>query len=89
MDDIENTDIKESINIQIEALSAAAGAVTGAAAADIFYRRGRLYWKLEQRGAAISDYERAVAIDSESPAAEALKMCRDIMDFYNTDLYNP
>lgn len=82
-------DDTESINRQIEALSAAAGAVTGAAAADIFYRRGRLYWKLGQRGAAISDYERAVAIDSESPAAEALKMCRDIMDFYNTDLYNP
>ncbi len=79
----------ESIKQEIEALSAAAGAVTGAAAADIFYRRGRLYWKLGQRGAAISDYERAVAIDSDSPAAEALKMCRDIMDFYNTDLYNP
>lgn len=79
----------ESIKQEIEALSAAAGTGTGAEAADIFYRRGRLYWKLGRRGAAISDYERAVAIDSESPAAEALKMCRDIMDFYNTDLYNP
>lgn len=79
----------ESIKQEIEALTEAAGRVTGAEAADIFYRRGRLYWKLGRRGAAISDYERAVVIDSESPAAEALKMCRDIMDFYNTDLYNP
>lgn len=57
--------------------------------ADSYYRRGRLYWRLGDKGAAISDYERAVAIDPESPAAEALKLCRDIMDFYNTDLYNP
>lgn len=82
-------DSTESIKKEIEALTAAAESADCAELADIFYRRGRLYWKLGQRGAAISDYERAVAIDSESPAAEALKMCRDIMDFYNTDLYNP
>lgn len=82
-------DSTESIKKEIEALTAAAESADCAELADIFYRRGRLYWKLGRRGAAISDYERAVAIDSESPAAEALKMCRDIMDFYNTDLYNP
>lgn len=57
--------------------------------ADLYYRRGRLQWRLGDKGAAISDYERAAAIDPESPAAEALKLCRDIMNFYNTDLYNP
>lgn len=58
-------------------------------AADLYYRRGRLYWRLGDKGASISDYERAVAIDPASPASEALKLCRDIMNFYNTDLYNP
>lgn len=57
--------------------------------ADAFYRRGRLYWKLGRNGEAISDYERASALDPGSPAVEALKLARDVMDFYNTDLYNP
>ena len=37
----------------------------------------------------MSDYNHAVALDPQSPAAEALKLCNEIMDFYNTDLYNP
>ena len=57
--------------------------------ADLYYRRGRLYWRLGDKASSISDYERAAAIDPESPASEALKLCSDIMNFYNTDLYNP
>lgn len=54
-----------------------------------FYLRGRLRWKLGQRGGAISDYERSVALDPESPAAEALAQAREVMSFYFRDLYNP
>lgn len=55
----------------------------------LFYERGRLLWKLGRKTDAMSDYSKAVSIDPESPAAVALQMARDVMDFYNHDLYNP
>ncbi len=55
----------------------------------LYYLRGRLYWRLGQKSLAISDYECAVALNSGSPASAALKIARDVMDFYNKDLYNP
>lgn len=54
-----------------------------------FYERGRMLWKLGRKTDAMSDYSKAVSIDPESPAAVALQMARDVMDFYNHDLYNP
>ncbi len=48
-----------------------------------------LYWKLGRRGAAMSDYAAAAAIDPASPAAAALEQARSIMDFYDRNLYNP
>ena len=62
---------------------------TKGATAELYYQRGRLNWRLDRRGAAMSDYERSLALDADSPAKEALKMCRDIMNYYNTDIYNP
>ncbi len=61
----------------------------GKATAEDYYNRGRLYWKLGDKGRAISDYNSAVALDPDSPAAEALKLALSVMDFYHTDLYNP
>lgn len=55
----------------------------------LFYERGRLLWKLGRKTDAMSDYSKAVSIDPKSPAAVALQMARDVMDFYNHDLYNP
>lgn len=57
--------------------------------ADALYLRGRLNWKLGRKGEAISDYSAAVALDPHSPAAAALDMARQVMDFFNPDLYNP
>ncbi len=51
--------------------------------------RGRLLWKLGRKADAMSDYAAAADLDPSSPAAAALEMARDIMDFYNHDLYNP
>ncbi len=56
---------------------------------NLYYLRGRLYWRLGYRALAISDYECAVALNGESPASAALKIARDIMDYYNKDMYNP
>lgn len=55
----------------------------------LFYERGRLLWKLGRKTDAMSDYSKAVSIDPKSPAAVALQMACDVMDFYNHDLYNP
>ena len=51
--------------------------------------RGDLNWKLGPRAQAISDYEAAVDLDPSSPAAQTLAIAREVMDFYNRDLYNP
>ena len=57
--------------------------------ADNYYTRGKYYWKLGNKSKAISDFNHAVQIDPQSPAAIYLKMSNDVMDFYNTDLYPP
>lgn len=51
--------------------------------------RGKVLWKLGRKGAAISDYECAVAINPDSPAAHLLEHARAIMDFFNPDQFNP
>lgn len=62
---------------------------SAAADADLLYQRGKLYWKLGQKAAAMTDFNAAVALDPASPAAAYLRMANEIMNFYNTDLYNP
>lgn len=56
---------------------------------ELYYQRGRLLWKLGRKTEAMSDYGRAIELDPESPAVAALQMAREVMDFYNRDLYNP
>lgn len=55
----------------------------------LYYERGKLYWKAGMRAEAITDFNQAVSINADSPAADYLKMVNEILDFYNTDLYNP
>lgn len=57
--------------------------------ARLFFLRGKVNWRLDRRGAAITDYERSVALDPDSEAAPALALAREIMDFFNPDLFNP
>lgn len=57
--------------------------------AELWYRRGRLHWQQDKRGAAMSDYAHAAELDPSSPAVAALEQARQIMAFYCTDLYNP
>lgn len=57
--------------------------------AEALFTRGRINWRKGLRGEAISDYEAAVAIDPASPARIALDQARDVMDFFNPDIFNP
>lgn len=59
------------------------------ALADLYFRRGKLWWRLGNRSAATSDYAHASALDPVSPAAKALEQARAVADFFNHDLYNP
>lgn len=72
-----------------EALTAFDGAIAKGGDAELFYQRGRLLWKLGRKTDAMSDYGRAVELDPDSQAAVALKMAREVMEFFNRDLYNP
>lgn len=57
--------------------------------ARLHYEHGRALWAAGDRGAAMSEYSKAVLLDPESPAATALEMARNIMDFYDRSRYNP
>ena len=51
--------------------------------------RGLRYWSLDMRAAAINDYLKALSINPESSAKQALEAAQSILGFYHTDLYNP
>lgn len=51
--------------------------------------RGMKHWGAGKRSLALNDYLAAIAINPESRARLALKAASDILDYRNTDLYNP
>ena len=57
--------------------------------AEEFYERGNLLRREGNYKQAMEAYLEAMALDPESPAAEAYKMLRDIYAFYCKDIYNP
>lgn len=56
--------------------------------ADIHYLLGNAYRKRGDWQGALNSYQEAIAIDPESPAAEARNMLLDILNFYNKDMFN-
>lgn len=72
-----------------EALTAALEACGGTQRADLLFQRGRLRWQEGRRAAAMTDYAEAAELDPASPAVQALDQAREIMSFFNKDLYNP
>jgi len=57
--------------------------------AELLVERGKLFWKLGRRGDAISDYQRAAAIDPDGPGKLLAEHSDSIMNFFNPDLLNP
>lgn len=56
---------------------------------EVLTMRGMKYWGQQKRALAINDYLAAIRLNPESKAVQALKATNDILDYYNTDLYNP
>ena len=50
--------------------------------------RGNAYWKLQDWKNCLDSYAMAVAVNPESPAAEARRMVEEILQFFNKDMYN-
>ncbi len=51
--------------------------------------RGMKHWGAGKRSLAINDYLAAIKINPDSNAREALRAATEILDYRNTDLYNP
>lgn len=55
----------------------------------LYFTRGKLHWRMGNKAQAITDYEHAVDINPHSMARIALENARDVISFFNPDLYNP
>ena len=52
-------------------------------AAEAYYFRKKGDWQ-----GALNNYQEAIALNPDSPAAEARNMVMDILNFYNKDMFN-
>ena len=55
---------------------------------ELFYLLGNAWRKKGNWQLAINNYLEAVHLNPESPAARALEIAYDILEFYNKDMYN-
>ena len=63
--------------------------ICGPELAAAYVERGRLRWKRGDMRGALGDYNSAAELDPEGPGAELAAHTVEILNFYNTDLYNP
>mgnify|MGYP001781106254 CR=1 FL=1 len=55
----------------------------------LYYQLGNAYRKRGNFSEALNCYLEAMALNPDSPAAEAHRMLTDIIEFYHKDYYNP
>ena len=53
-----------------------------------FYLKGNIYRKKQDWQNAINYYSQAIELNPSSPANDARDMCIEILNFFNTDMYN-
>ncbi len=54
----------------------------------LYYLLGNAWRKKGNWQMAMNNYLEAVRINPDSPAAQALEIANEILDFYNKDMYN-
>lgn len=54
-----------------------------------YFTLGKLLWRLGRHSEAMEAYNRAAALNPDSPAVVALEHGKAIFDFFNPDLLNP
>ena len=60
----------------------------GAMDDELFYLLGNAWRKMGNWQMAMNGYLEAVHLNPGSPAAQALEIANEILDFYNKDMYN-
>lgn len=55
---------------------------------NLFYKRGNAYWKLQDWKQCLDNYTEAIRLNPDSPAVSMRNMVRDILQFYNKEMYN-
>ena len=55
---------------------------------ELFYLLGNAWRKMGNWQMAMNGYLEAVHLNPASPAAQALEIANEILDFYNKDMYN-
>ena len=55
---------------------------------ELFYLLGNAWRKKGNWQQAMNGYLEAVHLNPQSPAAQALEIANEILDFYNKDMYN-
>lgn len=90
LQNIKQTIAGKGIEEQLSAIDALMdSASTDAERGLLLAEKGKLLWKSDRRGEAISAYEKGAQLDPDGPAALLLSHSRSIMDFFNPDLLNP
>ena len=64
------------------------GSYQGPMDEDLYYLLGNAWRKKGNWQMAMNNYLEAVRLNPESPAAQALEIANEILDFYNKDMYN-
>ena len=54
----------------------------------LYYLLGNAWRKKGNWKMAMNNYLEAIRLNPESPAAQALEIANEILDFYNKDMYN-
>lgn len=74
---------------ETEAAVARLNALLASPTADdrLYYLRGKARFKQNRWQQALEDFMEAVRLNPASPAAEALEMTYEILEFYNKDIY--
>lgn len=57
--------------------------------AELYFERGKLLWRINDRRNAINDILKAMELNPGSPAGQYLEHINSIMSFYDKDRYNP
>lgn len=57
--------------------------------ARLLVARGKAWWSVGDRRKALNDYEEAASLDPSGPGKQLVDYTMGILDFYDTNLYNP
>lgn len=57
--------------------------------ARLLVARGKSWWSVGDRRKALNDYEEAASLDPSGPGKQLIDYTMGILDFYDTNLYNP